>query len=166
MPSVSPLRPPGAVEEGEFLRRCVQCGRCAQVCPYGSVTMEWSLDVRTLGAPVIRPRLVPCWLCMRCPPVCPTGALRPVSERAQARMGLAVLDRKRCLTYEGSVFCKTCHEKCPLRGRAIEMEMGLFPVITSQCVGCGVCENVCPVQAIVTLPQSCLPSGHGGEDPS
>lgn len=166
MSRISPLRPPGALAEEDFLKRCIQCGRCAHVCPYQTVTLQWSLDILTLGTPVVRPKLTPCYLCMRCPPECPTGALRPITERQQAGMGLAVLDKKRCLTYEGSVLCKTCHEKCPLRGSAITMDMGLFPVITKQCVGCGVCENVCPVQAIVTLPQACLPAGWNREEPT
>lgn len=157
MEGIPLLRPPGALREEDFLKRCVQCGRCAQTCPFHSITLEWGLDARTLGTPVVRPRKVPCYLCMRCPVECPTGALRPVTERAQAGMGRAVLDKKRCLTYEGSVLCKTCHEKCPLRHSALVMDMGMFPVITDKCVGCGVCENVCPVQAIVTLPASCLP---------
>ncbi|MBW2452655.1 MAG: ferredoxin-type protein NapG, partial [Deltaproteobacteria bacterium] len=28
------LRPPGAVTEEEFLKKCLRCGRCAHVCPY------------------------------------------------------------------------------------------------------------------------------------
>ena len=166
MSRVFPLRPPGALEEDEFVKRCIQCGRCAQVCPYQAITLEWSLDPRTLGTPVVRPRHVPCYLCMRCPGVCPTGALRPVTNREDAQMGVAVLDKKRCLTYEGAVFCKTCHEKCPLRGSALIMDMGLLPVVTTKCVGCGVCENVCPRQAIVTLPRAYLPPGWGREEPS
>jgi ferredoxin-type protein NapG len=99
---------------------------------------------------------------MRCPPVCPTGALTPITSREQAGMGLAVIDKKRCLTFEGSVFCKTCHEKCPLRGAAMIMDMGLYPTVTDKCVGCGVCENVCPVQAIVTLSRADLPGNPPG----
>lgn len=91
---------------------------------------------------------------MRCPPVCPTGALRPITAMTEAGMGLAWLDKSRCYTYEGSVLCKTCHEKCPLRNVAIIMDMGMFPVITKACVGCGVCEKVCPRQAIVTVPKA------------
>jgi ferredoxin-type protein NapG len=65
-------------------------------------------------------------------------------------MGTAVIDRKRCYTYLGSVLCKTCFEKCPLKARAIELDLGLYPVITKECVGCGVCEHVCPAQCIDT----------------
>lgn len=158
-----PLRPPGALDEREFLKRCIQCGRCAQVCPYRSVRLTADLHPFTSGTPRIDPWAVPCWLCMRCPPVCPTGALRPVTAMEQADMGLAFLDKSRCHTYEGSIFCKTCHDKCPLRNSALVMEAGLFPVITDACVGCGVCEYVCPRKAIVTVPRRRLRAQGEGE---
>ena len=149
-----PLRPPGALDEPEFLRRCIQCGQCAQVCPYGSVTLAGTLNPLELGAPRVEPWKTPCYLCMRCPPVCPTGALRPIRAVEEAGMGLAVLNKDLCFTYEGSVFCKTCHEKCPLRNS------------TSRCVGCGVCEKVCPRKAIVTVPRSRLAGlGLAGNEP-
>jgi ferredoxin-type protein NapG len=159
------LRPPGARDEQDFLRRCIQCGRCGQVCPYQSVFFEVGLNLTTLGTPRIDPRKIPCYLCMRCPPVCPTGALRPVFAMAEADMGRAWLDKSRCYTYEGSIFCKTCHEKCPLRNTALIMEMGLFPVITKDCVGCGVCEKVCPRQAIVTVPKAERPVSEADGSP-
>ena len=36
---VPPLRPPGAGDEEAFLRKCVRCGKCATVCPYGSIEL-------------------------------------------------------------------------------------------------------------------------------
>ncbi|MFA6019322.1 MAG: 4Fe-4S binding protein, partial [Rhodospirillales bacterium] len=27
------LRPPGAIDENEFLAACIKCGQCVQVCP-------------------------------------------------------------------------------------------------------------------------------------
>lgn len=146
------LRPPGARPEAEFLRRCVQCGRCAQVCPFGSIVMTAGAGPFLSGTPQVRAGRIPCWLCMRCPPVCPTGALEPVADMRETDMGLAVIDKAMCYTWIGTIFCKTCHEKCPLRGEALVMEYGIQPVVEAPCVGCGVCEQVCPAKAITTVP--------------
>jgi len=148
---VMPLRPPGAAPGGEFGRLCTQCGQCAGACPFRSIVLDVGVNPLESGMPRVEPKRIPCWLCMRCGPACPTGALIPVDKR-EARMGTAVIDRKRCYTYIGSVLCKTCFEKCPLKARAIELDLGLYPAITKQCVGCGVCEHVCPAQCIDTFP--------------
>jgi len=139
---------------GPFIARlCTQCGQCADACPFRSIVLDAGFDPLESGTPRVEPKRIPCWLCMRCGPACPTGALRPVDKR-QAAMGKAVIDRTRCYTYIGSVLCKTCFEKCPLKARAIELDMGLYPVITKECVGCGVCEHVCPAQCIDTRPEA------------
>lgn len=105
------------------------------------------------NTPLIQPRENPCVLCMKCPPACPSGALdNSVTDMARAGMGRAVILKDRCLNYVSDTLCWTCHDRCPLRGTAVILENGLIPVITDACVGCGVCEYVCPVKAIVTLP--------------
>lgn len=105
------------------------------------------------GTPVIRPREIPCWLCMKCPPICPSGALdNKVTEMDRAGMGRAVILKDRCHNFTGDTLCWTCHDRCPLRGTAIVLENGLIPAITDACVGCGVCEYVCPVRAVITIP--------------
>jgi MauM/NapG family ferredoxin protein len=143
----APLRPPGAVPEREFLRRCIRCNKCAQVCPYGSIRMahvEWGTRV---GTPMIFPRTVPCYLCMKCPPVCPTGALdNALVEKEDARMGVAVIDESKCFAYNG-IICRSCFERCPIYRRAITLRDEMFPeVLPEACVGCGVCEHVCPAE--------------------
>ena len=33
------LRPPGALNEKEFLSTCIKCGQCVQVCPYHTLSL-------------------------------------------------------------------------------------------------------------------------------
>ena len=59
-------------------------------------------------------------------------------------MGTAVIDEARCLAYNGAV-CRTCWHICPLPGEAIVFDQRLRPmVIESVCIGCGLCDYVCP----------------------
>ncbi|GAB4185557.1 MAG: hypothetical protein Kow00108_23030 [Calditrichia bacterium] len=138
-----PLRPPGAVEENEFLQRCIHCRKCVEVCPYQSIKVSrgfWGLDE---GTPYIEPRKVPCYLCMDCPPVCPTGALEHITEKEQVRMGIAVIDESLCLPYNG-ILCRACFDKCPIFREAIILKDEIYPkVIEEHCTGCGICEHVC-----------------------
>lgn len=146
------LRPPGAVDEESFSKLCVRCGQCVVVCPYGTVGLTDGFG-RDRLLPKVEPRTQPCWLCMKCPPVCPSGALdSSLSDLRQVRMGRAYILKDRCYNYIGGIMCWTCYDRCPLRGQAIILEGGLTPAITTDCVGCGICEYVCPVQAVETLP--------------
>ena len=145
------LRPPGARPEKEFLARCLQCGQCAQVCIFVCIRMRTGFNPFVSGTPEIDPRKAACHLCMRCSAICPSDALEDVPIE-ESRMGYARLDRKQCHTWKGFIICRSCFERCPLKGTAMILEKGMYPVITDVCVGCGVCEYVCPEQAIVTIP--------------
>ncbi len=145
------LRPPGARPEEEFLARCLQCGQCAQVCIFECIRMRTGFNLFLSGTPEISPRQAPCFLCMRCSAICPSDALEDVPKE-KAKMGFARLNRDKCTTWKGLIICRSCFERCPLKATAIVLEGGLYPVITDRCVGCGVCEHVCPRRAIVTIP--------------
>lgn len=146
------LRPPGAADEDLFLSRCLHCGQCAAVCPAHCVRLDEPASLLGLGTPVVDPAREPCILCMRCGPACPSGALADVPME-RANMGRAELNRATCTQWNDTRYCRTCYEKCPLRATAIVLEFGLNPVVTQACVGCGVCEHVCPVAAITTIPR-------------
>jgi MauM/NapG family ferredoxin protein len=152
--SRKPLRPPGAQGEMNFFASCIRCGKCAQVCPYRSITVASLLDgLSMMGMPYIRAREIPCYLCMKCPPVCPSGALdRKLSHMQDVRMGTAIIDKKTCLPWQGTL-CRSCYENCPIFNEAIIMDDQLRPVVDQKkCVGCGICENVCPVDpAAITV---------------
>jgi len=67
-------RPPGAVPEEEFLKRCTGCDECMKACPVNIIMIE----DQELRHPVIYPEKDPCIHCedMPCIQSCPTGALQ------------------------------------------------------------------------------------------
>lgn len=149
----SPLRPPGAVAEREFLLRCIKCNKCAQVCPYGSIQMAPLFSGARFGTPEIFARATPCYVCMKCPPVCPTGALdNHLTQKEKVRMGTAVIDTEKCLPYSG-VICRACFERCPIYREAITLKDEIYPQVhEDKCLGCGICEHVCPAEeAAITV---------------
>ncbi len=141
---VNHLRPPGAVPEEIFPAKCIRCGRCAEICPYRSIRV---LDVKYgvfAGTPLIEVEKIPCYLCMKCVEICPTGTLRPISQE-EVRMGVAVINRRQCITWRGIALCRTCYNVCPFKEKAIHLDQ-LRPVVDEKyCTGCGLCTHGCPV---------------------
>jgi MauM/NapG family ferredoxin protein len=153
------LRPPGAVPEEEFLKRCIHCGQCGEACPnrcikyFGAGNGPNSIDT-----PYITPREKACILCMKCGDVCPSGAIQPIPREAEAilegvQMGHAVVDENICLSFQGKT-CGVCYRACPLPDVAIYVGRLEQPHVTDQCVGCGLCERSCiqMPQAIRVMP--------------
>ncbi len=95
------LRPPGAVDEKEFLALCIKCGQCLQVCPYHSIELSDFGKGHGIGTPFIDANKRGCYACEAVPCVlaCPSGALEHDTEKAtDIKMGIAVLEHKRtCL---------------------------------------------------------------------
>ncbi len=215
------LRPPGALEEKDFLASCIKCGQCVQVCPVQAIKLADLVDGFGVGVPYIDARDQACdFSCdaVQCILACPTGALtykkpefvkvRPGAALAQKpvliakekdpeptlnlneRMGVARLTRpETCLALKGKGFkgqtrgadyqgklrymavdrwkpipvaqhpydtpvCDLCVQACPIKW-AIGMETVFAPdgtqrqspVVREACVGCGVCEMICPTEA-------------------
>jgi ferredoxin-type protein NapG len=88
------LRPPGAVQEDEFIGLCIKCGQCLQVCPYDSIILE-DIDGRIgVGMAYIEPRRRGCYLCEAFPCIlaCPSGALDHEHDSIEfVHMGVAVV---------------------------------------------------------------------------
>jgi ferredoxin-type protein NapG len=88
------LRPPGAVEEDDFLKLCIKCGQCLQVCPYDSILLEDVDGGASVGMAYINPHERGCYLCEAFPCIlaCPTGALDHEHDNIKyVHMGVAVV---------------------------------------------------------------------------
>lgn len=224
------MRPPGALNEADFLASCIKCGQCVQVCPVQAIKLGDLTDGFGVGVPHIESRDQACdFSCdaVQCVLACPTGALTykkpdflnvrdgaglaaaPILKAKEKdaentlnlreRTGVARLARPdACLAVQGKGFkgqargasfkgkmrymdvdrwkpipladhpydlplCDLCVRECPIVN-AIELRPvkgadgveRMTPVVLEPCVGCGVCEMICPVDpaAIVVDAQA------------
>ncbi len=210
------LRPPGALDEKEYLASCIKCGQCVQVCPVEAIELADIFDGQGQGAAYIDARAQACdFSCdgLQCVLACPTGALtHEINYPHETRMGYARLELPdQCLAMQGAGFngitrgveyggklrfdkidrwnplplneqyfdlelCDLCVRLCPIEIRADQCDAGTppsndinqcppnraielmlettpegraqyRPTILEGCVGCGVCEMVCPTTA-------------------
>lgn len=150
----TPLTPPGSLSARNMVRHCTGCQLCVSNCPNG--VLRPSSDLLTLMQPLMsyergycRPE------CVRCSEVCPAGAIRPITkeEKSSTQIGHAVWIKKNCLPVTDGVSCGNCARHCPTG--AIEMvpmdendeESPMIPAVNeARCIGCGACENLCPVR--------------------
>ncbi len=128
------IRPPGALAEQEFLKRCIKCGQCMRVCPTNVIQpagLEGGLE--GLWTPALNNRIGSsgCQLnCVACGQVCPTSAIRPITldekkglgdfaDKGPVKLGTAFVDRNRCLPWSMDKPCIVCQENCPVSPKAI-----------------------------------------------
>ncbi|MBL6928433.1 MAG: 4Fe-4S dicluster domain-containing protein [Rhodospirillales bacterium] len=161
------LRPPGAVPEADFLARCVRCAACVAVCPQNALQPLY--DATGMSG-LFSPGLVPAGgycdpECSRCGAVCPTEAIVELTgeERLWAKTGTAEIVREDCLAWENKEKCMVCDEVCPFDAVVFKIEpdhpVTVPHVEENKCVGCGYCENACPVKrpaAIRVAPKNAV----------
>ncbi len=162
------IRPPGALEEREFLKRCIRCGECMKVCITNG--LQPSLlegGAEAIWTPILVPKVGYCeYNCTLCGQVCPTGAIKSLSreEKAKIKIGMAKIDKARCIPYAYGIPCIVCEEVCPLPKKAVWFEEAIMltrdnievkvkqPRVDHElCIGCGICETKCPVRDLPAI---------------
>jgi polyferredoxin len=166
------IRPPGSVEESDFLKKCIKCDQCINACPTNVLQPATFKEAgfEGLWAPVMKFNIGHCQLkCTLCSEVCPTGAIRKITveeklgkgefaEKGPIVLGTAFFDRGRCLPHAMEIPCVVCEEVCPVSPKAIqttdEEHKNVFGeiivlnkpfMVPSLCIGCGICQTECPV---------------------
>jgi polyferredoxin len=128
------VRPPGALAEAEFLKRCIKCGQCIKVCPT-NVLQPAGIEggIEGLWTPILNNRIGTSgcqYNCVACGSVCPTSAIRAISldekmgkgkfaSKGPIKLGTAFVDRNRCLPCSMNKPCIVCEENCPVSPKAI-----------------------------------------------
>lgn len=148
------LTPPGSVSPKQFYQRCTGCNLCVSNCPNG--VLRTSTDLEHLLQPYMsyadgycRPE------CNTCSTLCPAGAILPLEkfEKLNISIGIASVDYDSCLA-SGGVCSGNCARHCPVGAiRMVENTDGVhIPVVNEErCIGCGACENLCPVRPLSAI---------------
>ncbi len=166
------IRPPGALDESDFLSRCIRCGECMRVCPNNALQPAFTeAGLAGLWSPIVTPKIGYCEpSCVLCSEICPTGAIQELTPRQKGwtteagksntpiLIGTAVYDQRLCLPWAQATDCVVCLEWCPVEPKAIYVKDGMAvdadgnsrklkqPYIDlSRCVGCGACAFSCPI---------------------
>lgn len=174
------IRPPGALPEPEFLARCTRCGECMRVCIANGLQPALSeAGLVGLWSPVLVSRIGYCeYNCTLCGQVCPTGAIERMTlpKKQSLKIGLAEVDRSRCLPWKGDSECIVCEEHCPTPEKAIRLrEEEMFSINAGErrvfklpyvdeklCIGCGICETKCPLSDRSAIIVTCRGESRAG----
>ena len=149
------ITPPGSISHRNMSRHCTACQLCVSACP--NDVLRPSSDLSTFMQPVMsfergycRPE------CTRCSEVCPAGAIRRIDrvEKTRYHIGTARINRTLCVTENGTS-CGNCARHCPAGAIQMVKTEGYdvpIPTVNEQlCIGCGACENLCPVRPISAI---------------
>lgn len=151
--------PPGAVSIANLEKHCTSCQLCITACPNG--VLRPSTGLSTFMQPVVEYERGYCRPeCVKCSEVCPAGAIRPitVAEKSAIQIGCAVVRLDACIMSAEGKRCGNCSRRCPVGAITLvpmnpdDKGSHWMPVVNEErCIGCGACENLCPVRPLSAI---------------
>ncbi len=157
--NITRITPPGSLSIKHLAQHCTACQLCISACPNDVLRPSTSLD--TFMQPIMkfdkgycRPE------CNECSSVCPTGAIKPITieDKSAEQIGHAVWVAEACIANTEGVTCGNCARHCTtgaihmVNPKDAKSEDILIPAVdTEKCIGCGACENLCPVRPLSAI---------------
>ncbi|MFH1442240.1 MAG: RnfABCDGE type electron transport complex subunit B [Candidatus Omnitrophota bacterium] len=125
----------------ECVYGCIGYGTCAQVCPFGAISMNEE------GLPVVDEDK--CTACGKCVAACPKRLFNLVPETKNYAVRCKSLDMGKDVLNVcsvGCIACRKCEKACPVK--AIKIVDNLSVIDYSICDNKGECFKVCPTKTI------------------
>lgn len=148
----NPIVPPGAFSVKTFQQRCTGCQLCVSKCPNN--VLRPSSDLLHLMQPEMSFEKGACRVeCSICSEVCPTGAIEKIdrTQKTTIKIGTAHWIKENCVVTKANNECGNCARHCPSSAIVMvpsnpndENSIKRPSIIENRCIGCGMCEYVCP----------------------
>lgn len=140
----TPVRPPWALAEEEFVSACDRCGDCIPACEAGIISLGRA------GYPEIDFKRGGCDFCGDCLTACAGKALKADYPAPSIAWTLKAQIGSGCLALNG-ITCRSCGDACETRAIRFQLVVGgrANPILDqTACNGCGECLYVCPNDSV------------------
>ena len=125
------------IEGAVYIEDCVGCGTCVSECPVEAITLPGYGEPITIDEDT-------CIKCGICSQTCPWNAVY-ISENIPTKRGKTI--NTFTLNNTDCIGCNTCVDACPgdfIQAKGADLSIKL----PKACAACGLCEKLCPVDAI------------------
>ena len=141
----NPIIPPGAGSPERFYSRCTSCLLCVSNCSGNVLTCSDEKIYLDFNKGFCE------YNCNVCSRICPAGAIEKMGlgDKKLCKIGEAKIELSLCVVVTHGTECGACSEQCPtgaIQMRASQSARPPYFISKHICIGCGACQNACPVR--------------------